>query len=200
MSKINLRLPQFLREVDELTANMSLRELQMFIHEVARTWSEKERPLFVESLMKYSGKVMNDFETPVIEKSEDYEDTLREIQTILATLAEINRGERLLDSEYNEEWDDWYNSDVDEVIFSDPDGILPEIENAIKIVHCCVDREMYKEGCEIAEALSALEVYAKGDYNDYDGTPLSISDLDEYDLLTSDYDEFAKDCLYLSYM
>lgn len=143
---------------------------------------------------------MKDSETHGSEKSEGYEEAAKKIQTILGELAEINHGERLLDSEYNEEWDDWYNSDADEVVFSDPDGILREIEDAIKTVHYCVDREMYKEGCELAEALSALEVCAKGDYNDFDGAPLSIGDLDEYDLLTSDYDEFAKDCLYLSYM
>ena len=50
MSKLNIRLPQFLSEVDALTANMSQGELQAFVHEMARTWSEKGGQSFVELL------------------------------------------------------------------------------------------------------------------------------------------------------
>ena len=188
MSKLNIRLPQFLSEVDALTANMSQRELQAFVHEMARTWSEKGRQSFVELLKTYSGKVLNECES---EKNNDYANAVKEIKNIIEILTEINDGDRVLDSEYNEEWDDWYNSDADEVLFSDPDGLIRDIDLAIKYVHYCVDTQMYKEGCELAEMLSLLEVSAEGDYNDFDGSPLGVCSLDEYDLLNSDYDTFV---------
>lgn len=197
MSKLNIRLPQFLSEVDALTANMSQGELQAFVHEMARTWSEKGRQSFIELLKTYSGKVLNECES---EKNNDYANAVKEIKNIIEILTEINDGDRVLDSEYNEEWDDWYNSDADEVLFSDPDGLIRDIDLAIKYVHYCVDTQMYKEGCELAEILSLLEVSAEGDYNDFDGSPLGVCSLDEYDLLNSDYDTFVKECLYLIYM
>lgn len=197
MSKLNVRLPQFLSEVDSLTVNMSLRELQVFVHEIARTWSEEGRQSFIELLKKYSGKDLSECES---EKKNDYENAVKEIKHIIEILAEINDGDRVLDSEYNEEWDDWYNSDADEILFSDPNGLINDIDLAIRYVHYCVDMQMYKEGCELAEILSMLEVSAEGDYNDFDGSPLGVCNLNEYNLLGSDYDTFVKECLYLIYM
>ena len=99
MSKLNIRLPQFLSEVDALTANMSQGELQAFVHEMARTWSEKGRQSFVELLKTYSGKVLNECES---EKNNDYANAVKEIKNIIEILTEINDGDRVMDSEYNE--------------------------------------------------------------------------------------------------
>lgn len=45
---------------------------------------------------------------------------LERIEAIIPILEKINSGEVCLDSEINEEWDDWYNSDAEEFFFSDP--------------------------------------------------------------------------------
>lgn len=37
------------------------------------------------------------------------------MEKIQEKLEEINEGERCLESKYNEEYDDWYNSDVPEI-------------------------------------------------------------------------------------
>ena len=143
MSRIKLRLPQFLGEVDSLTENMSQGELAAFIHEVARTWPENERHAFIETIKLCSAKALNERESCEPKKNEGYDEAVKEIRKILGLLSEINNGERTLDSEYNEEWDDWYNSDADEVLFSDPDGIIGDIDYAIRYVHYCVDAERW---------------------------------------------------------
>lgn len=200
MNEKNLRLPQFLGEVDALTANMSQGELKELIHEVARTWPENERHAFIKMIKLCSSKALNERESSKFKEKEVYEGAVKEIQRILGILSEISNGERTLDSEYNEEWDEWYNSDAEEVLFSDPDGIIKDIDYAMRYVHYCVDTEMYREGCELAETLSALQISVEGDYNDFDDEPLSISGLNAHHLLTSDYDTYVKECLYLIYM
>ena len=129
-----------------------------------------------------------------------YADDTTLMAEIKEILAHINDGERCLDSEYNEEWDDWYNSDVDEVLFSDPEHLLKDIEKGIRLLHKCVDMELYKEGLELAELLSVLEVYATGDYNAYDGTPLGVHELYVHDLLSGTFETVLEDALYLAYM
>ena len=74
---------------------------------------------------------------------DDHQQLLIELKHNQDVLAEINNGIRCLDSEYNEEWDDWYNSDADEVLFSDSMGVLSEIEDAIKLIHKCIDLAVF---------------------------------------------------------
>lgn len=106
----------------------------------------------------------------------------------------------LLDSEYNEEWDDWYNSDVEEILFSDPQNILCTVREAIELMHACIDMELYEDGYKLCEAVCYLEVYAEGDYNDFDGSPLGIEELFDHHLLEGDFDQFKKEALYLAYI
>lgn len=194
-----MNLPKFLKEVDNLSAGASHDKLEEFIHEVARTLPEEKRNNFVNTL-RAIGNVSEKEKSQDIVKNSDYAELAKEIETIKEKLVEINEGVYCLDSEYNEEWDDWYNSDVDEVLFRDPQKILPYINKAMELIHSCVDREAYKEGCELAELLSVLEVSAIGDYDDYDGSPLYIHDLSESGLLTYDFTHFVKESLYLTYM
>ena len=72
------------------------------------------------------------YQSTAIESSktiyDDQQQLLMELKHNQNMLTEINNGVRYLDSKYNEEWDEWYNSDVDEVLFSDSMGVLSEIE------------------------------------------------------------------------
>lgn len=198
MERNNLRLPQFLQKTDTLTAAMSQKELREFIHEVARTWPESRREAFLSLLKVYSG----DGESVDHQKSlnDGYDLLVSEINDIKERLQSIHEGERCLDSEYNEEWDDWYNSDVDEILFTDPQNILVDVNTAISLIHKCIDLDAYKEGAELANILSVLDVRAEGDYCDFDGSLLGIHDLYEASLLSGDFDIFVKECLYLTYM
>ena len=191
-----MNLIQFLKKVDITVSDMTKEQLQSCIHELARTLSESERYHFLDVIGMVQGKNIAS-----ILKEKSYCDEMNsEIKAIKEILAHINDGKRCLDSEYNEEWDDWYNSDVDEVLFSDPEHLLKDIEKGIRLLHKCVDMELYKEGLELAELLSVLEVYATGDYNAYDGTPLGVHELYVHDLLSGTFETVLEDALYLAYM
>lgn len=193
-----MKLPKFLKEVDVLSQNLSHENMEMLIHEIARTWPENRRNNLLQLMRSYE----NISGSKSCEKCIDdgISQILPSIESIKERLTQINSADRLLASEYNEEWDDWYNSDVDEVLFSDPKGILKDINEAMELIHTCVDRELYKEGYELSEILSVLEVSSKGDYCDYEGSPLYMYELDQYNLLGHEYIPFVKECLYLTYM
>ena len=193
-----MKLPKFLKEVDSLSKNLSHENMEMLIHEIARTWSENRRSNFLQLMRSYE----NISERESCRKCIDdgISQIVTDIESIKERLIQINSASRLLESEYNEEWDDWYNSDVDEVLFFDPKGILKDINEAMELIHTCVDMELYKEGYELSEILSVLEVSSEGDYCDYDGSPLYMYELDQYNLLDHSYNLFVKECIYLTYM
>lgn len=194
-----MNLPKFLKEVDSLSASMSHDELEQFIHEVARTLPEEKRDYFIHAL-RTTGNTSEKANSQETIKRAEYAELVRDIEAVKEKLVEINEGESCLDSQYNEEWDDWYNSDADQVLFMDPQGVLKNIDRAMALIHTCVDMEAYKEGCELAEILSVLEISAEGDYNDYDGSVLHLHELSSYQLLTHDFKHFVNECLYLTYM
>lgn len=191
-----MNLVQFLKKVDDTVSVMTKEQLQCCIHELGRTLPESKRKYFLET-MKVVQEEGSSFEQQSDKYYNDLNSDIREIKDVLTS---ISHGDRCLDSEYNEEWDDWYNSDAEEVLFSDPERLISDIENGIKLLHKCVDMEAYKEGCELAELLSALEVFATGDYNDYDGAPLGIHELYDHNLLSGTFEKVVKESLYLAYM
>lgn len=189
-----MNLVQFLKKVDDNVSNMTKEQLQCYVLELARTLPENKRQYFLE--------VMNVIqkESTLAPKEDIYEDLYAQIAAVKENLENVNDGERCLDSCYNEEWDDWYNSDVEEILFSDPEKLIEDIEEAIELLHKCVDREAYKEGCELAEVLSVLEVFSTGNYNDIDGTPLGIEELYYHNLLNGSFENVVRESLYLCYM
>ena len=196
-----MRLPQFLKEVDEITGSMEQEELTAFVHEMARTLDEGRREGFLDMLNRYYGEAdKSDDEEPVTPQDDGQANTVNKIESIIVELEEINEGEKHLDSEYNEEWDDWYNSDEEEVLFSDPDNLLVTVSEAITLIHKCVDMNLIEEGCRLVETVCYLEVYAEGDYNDYDGSTLGIEKLYEHKLLYGNIEDCLKECLYLTYL
>lgn len=197
MEKIRMNLPQFLKRVDAGVSDMTREQLESYIHELARILPENRRDDFLQTMQ--SVKEETDFASKASDK-EEYSGLYSEIEKTMEILEKINAGDRCLDSEYNEEWDDWYNSDKDEILFSDPERLLPDVEDSLALIHKCTDMEAYKEGCELAELLSALEVFATGDYNDYDGSPLGIKKLYEHRLIHGPYEELVREALFLAYM
>ena len=156
-----IKLPQFLKKVDELTGSMEHGELEAFIHEAARILPEGRRGSFLAVLTECAG-TLNGNDKHAIPEDDGYGQISEEIESIIAELGVINDGEKCLDSEYNEEWDDWYNSDVDEVLFSDPEKLLVTVSRAIELVHVCIDRNLIAEGSRLSEVLCYIEVQAEG--------------------------------------
>ena len=81
---------------------------------------EDRRPYFLETM-----EAVKNGKTFSAKKHKKHDNNLHaEMKAIKDILTNINAGERCLDSEYNEEWDDWYNSDVEEFFFSDQEEVL----------------------------------------------------------------------------
>ena len=105
-----MNLPQFLKLIDDTTSKMTKEELAERIHHIARTLPEERRDWLMSMLSVDS-----------IEKTESEETVPDDLYN---ELAKIISGEYRLDSEYNEEWDDWYAPDEPEFLFEDNDDLL----------------------------------------------------------------------------
>ena len=187
-----MNYPTFLKNVDQLAAKCDADSLRLFVHEIARTVPESSRQRFFTTL--------NDLcdaspETPLEEKGNDAHLSDR-IDHILRTLCEIQNGDRELESEYNEEWDDWNDDVEDEFRFSDPSGVLDDVASAIRLLHDALDQEEYEKGSELAQRLSELTIQVSGDYED----AMGIRDLVSYDLLDISLEQTVKEAVYLAYM
>lgn len=121
-------------------SHMSNEQLQSCVYEFARTLPENKRQYFLETMVAVQKS--KSFSTMFLKNNCD--EIYSEINTIKGVLTSINEGNRCLDSEYNEEWDDWYNSDVDEILFSDPERLLQDIEKGIDLLHKCEGKEGVK--------------------------------------------------------
>lgn len=187
-----MNLSKFLNLVDQECKTKTVEELAYFIHEQARDLDAAERENFLQTL-KSTGNLKAGKET-VVHKSFEMK-----YQTISAELARIENEDMELDSEINEEYDDWYHDEEDEFIFTDPEGIGAIIENACAFLKDCVDGEEYEMGCELAENLLALEIPVGGEYQDCVGEPLSIEDLPEYGAANICFDEVLICALHASY-
>ena len=172
-----MNYPTFLKKVDALTSRCDANSLRLFVHEFARTIQEEKRERFLQTLEGFCDVVEPD--PPRILKDDTLE---RRVDGILRALSGIQNGDRELEAEYNESWDDWSDEEEGEYEFSDPDGLLDDIKSAFEAMHECLDKEAYGKGLELARALSCLEVKITGECYDFDDT-FRIADLIDYDLL-----------------
>lgn len=191
-----MNLSKFLDAVDSLSQSMEKKQLTAFVHDIARVLPENARGDFMDRLKKCicdknidSSHTRNEY---TVEDKNNYE-------RIKDKLTKIENWEICLSGYLNEEYDDWYNSDEDEFNFEDPKGIGIIIEEACKLVHTCVDKEMYKEGYEISEILIGLKIMVGGEYQDYSEEPLGIEELEQYKLSRVNYKMLVTDALYLTY-
>lgn len=194
-----MNLAKFLKYVDDAISEMTGEQMAAFVHEIARTLPERQRNHFIETLksVRTDKNVLDDRKDAILDARELLHHDIGQVTKFLDAVAE---GDLRLDSEidqYNNRWD--WEDDECEFIYSDPEGILPEINKAIKLLHRCIDLEVYPEGSELAENLFSLTVDVVGDYHDYGGTPLQIEDLFNEDLLDGNYDDFIREALYLIY-
>ena len=197
-----MNLPQFLKKIDTFSSRMSRDQLERLVHEIARTTPEQERErllfLFtafaVEDPDSSRGGTGGGEQGFPFDDDKNNESLEKEIDSLIETLEELEEGERTLVSDYNYEYDDWYNSDVDEFTFADPDGILVDIGKAMELVHVCMDRELYRQGFILADLLSCVTVSVEGVYLDFDDGIMDLETLNNHDLLEDDvYHLFIKE-------
>lgn len=187
-----MNLPGFLKLTDEECAARTREELACFIHETARKLPEEKREEFLDALRGIgdSGALAQD------KRAQSFPERC---DAMAAELARIENGELELESEINEEYDDWYNSAEEEFLFSDPDGIGRILEKACAFLYECVDNEAYVTGSETAEILLELEIFVTGEYADCVDEPLSLSEMAEKRLVKIDMKKVLLCALYAEY-
>ena len=193
MANQMMNYPTFLKEVDRLASVCDADALRSFIHETARMVPESGRRRFLSTLSGFCGAPA---EKPRIENEIDVRLAER-IDLLLKTLDEIQNGDWELESEYNEEWDDWHDEEEDAYRFSDPGNILDNITAAVKMLHQCVDQEEYEKGAKLAKVLSELAVHVSGDCDD---DKMRLRVLSAYNLLDIDLKQTIKEAAYLTFM
>ena len=183
-----MNLNQFLKSVDKTAATMTKETLTDFLHDIARTLPEKEREDFLMRLQGKGRKRESPYEIP--EEGEDFE---QKKDFLKSQLERIENWELGLEGCLNEEYDDWYCSEEEEFLYSDPEGVVPVIEDACRFVHQCIDHENYEAAREIADILIGLDIMVGGDYQDYTDDPMNICELEHYDLGHVDYKALVVD-------
>ena len=192
-----MNLPAFLNKVDNITSDLTKDQLRRYIHESARIFPESKRQEFIDKLSLYSKA--NDNNSTNIEEDKHKTELTKKIEASTDKVLNISDEERCINSECNEEWDDWYNSDEDEYFFTDDQGVLKDINDAIGLVHEAIDNQLYEEGRKLAESILSVCVGVDGDFGDYMSSEFDISELYDYDLLNVSRESFGHDCIYAIY-
>ena len=188
--------PSFLKETDKLVLQCDADALRAIIHELARTLPEQNRDRFLEILRRFTSAEDQAIQ-PARNSSSENSDFASRVDEMIKTLEKINAGERSLGSELNEEWDDWYDSEDTEFIFSDSENILDDLSAAFNLIHQCIDREDYEKGAELAVVLAPLKVNVDGEYSDYSDSSLDIETMISYSLLDIPFRRAAAEAAYL---
>lgn len=186
-----MNLSKFLSSVDTLSQTMNKKQLEVFVHDIARVLPENRRIEFIEKMKNSTGTLPKENEYEKVDKIK-YEE-------IKGELEKIEKGEICLLGVLNEEYDDWYNSVDEEFLFEDPEGIGKAIERASQFIHESIDKQLYEEGNKIAEILIGLCIVVEGEYQDYSNEPLAVEELVRYHLATISYQNLAAESLYLTY-
>ena len=187
------RIGNAFEDIDALTSRCDADSLRLFVHEIARTIQEENRERFLLALEDFS-----DIAEPNPTRIPKDDNLEKRVDDILLTLSGIQNGDRELEAECNETWDDW-SDEEEEYEFSDPDGLLDDIESAFAAMHECLDKEEYGKGLELARALSCLEVKISGECLDFDDA-FDIADLIDNDLLPINLEQCVCEAVCLAYM
>lgn len=187
-----MNLVQFLKSVDETAAAMMKEDLTVFLHDIARTLPEKKREDFLKRLKESCGKkeILREGSTEEFEQKKNF---------LKYRLERIENWELSLEGCLNREYDDWYDSEDEQFLYSDPEGVVPVIEDACRFVHRCIDHENYEAASEIAGILIGLDIMVGGEYQDYTDEPINISQLEYYHLGHVDYKALVVDGAHAAY-
>lgn len=169
-----MNLTCFLKQVDAMIEKCSDEQLVTFIHDIGRTLPEKNRKDFLKRLEAVSE---NSEDNTKKEFGAEFD---KQYQIIRNNLKKIDSQEISITKIWNEEYDDWYNSEAEEFYYEDEDGVSDMLAGACNFVHNCMDMEKYKEGFEIGKQLFYMKILCVSEYGD-DET--SISDIVYHELL-----------------
>ena len=195
-----MNLIQFLKKTDECMDKMTKEQLAYFIHEEARNLNEEKREIFLGNLIKSLNREESAKEADGNEENRALKKEIREkTADVRKKIREINAGKVSLTSVINEEYDDWYNSSAPEFLFEDPEHIFKTIKEACKLVHLCIDAELYSDSYKLADDLIATEINTLGDYAEYCDEWVSVYELVTEQFLEINYKQLILDALYAAY-
>ena len=186
-----MNLIKFINEVDEIVKKYDKEKLLQIIHEVARTLPESSRNDFIQMIknVEKSGKVSSKQKNQSLFK--------QQYEHWSGILHALEEGEKCLLEEYNEEYDDWYNSSVDEILYEDPDEIGEDLDGVCKFIHTCTDAEEYQYAMEIGRRFFALAIQTDGEYG---GAYVELHEMKHNGFLHADLRQVVMDTMYASYM
>ena len=186
---------EFIKKADQAAGSMAQERLAAFLHDYARSVPEHKREEFLERLFSFAGKKADADETG-IQDALGKEQLKGAIERNMQQLAVINDGELVLEEVYEEMYDGWYDDEEGGILYEDPEHICEVIGEGVKLVHTCVDRELYGMGYDLADFLLAMEISTDGEYG---GVELSIQELASQNILDFDYEGFVLDALLAAY-
>ena len=186
-----MNLIKFLEKVDSIIASYNKETLASCIHEVARKLPEKMRNDFIVTLERVS----EDGEYSAKQNEIQNKELKKQYEQVKAYISEIEEGECLLQSEWEEGYYDWM--DDGELYYTDPDGIGERIDFICNYIHRCTDANKFDYSAEIGRKLIDLEIMADSDWGT-DNVPLST--MTENKLIKADMRKTILDTLYSCYM
>ena len=189
-------MTDFLRMVDKLTVAMNKDQLIGFIHNEARILNESERDKFLTRLNEFADAAANKVSPNVPEQAPD--EMIENLSALYEKLDLIKNGEVFLTSEYNEEYDDWYNDEVDPYVYHDPEHIADTVLSACQMLHSLIDWEKYDEALKLSNTLLELSIEVENE-DDGDET-FTFVDLFDHELISADYEKIVLDMLLAAYM
>lgn len=98
-----MKLPAFLKSVDQYTVTMTHEQLEGFVHELARTLPEADRDDFLDTLKHFSGENKPE----MVPADDGRAEIINEIATLIPRLEQIREGDLEMEGNYNEDWNDW---------------------------------------------------------------------------------------------
>lgn len=114
-------------------------------------------------------------------------------------LISIKNGELYLIGYPNEEYNEWSNSNENEFIYEDPQGVVTVIDEACNLLHQCIHCKEYKIGYEIAKILVGLKIEVGGQCWDSFWEVPYINELEYYNLGNFNYSKVIVDAMEVTY-
>lgn len=112
-----MNLRNFLLQVDEITGQMSAGQLKAVIHENARLLAEAKRSDYLDNLKLFLAEPQSEVMDEAGSKRKLDEEFEKECDRLLKEICKIEEGELYMECQLNYEYNEWYDSDDEEVLF-----------------------------------------------------------------------------------
>ena len=183
-----MNINEFLKNVDTSTEQMTKKELEDFVHLLARKTGETQREKFIQYLSIANKPIQNKENAVATIKSK--------ITYVLKELKKVKREEICIEGSFNE-----YYDDIDEAyIFGNTEEIQSIIITACDVLKAATEIKLYDEAYQLSNEMMNLKVGIIGDYAENVQDYMQLNELYEMDILQFDFCSFGLHTLYLQYM